>query len=1091
MHTSRQIISRCIICFSIIVAACLTLQARIVYSQAEAKPLVPGEVFKGKMNGGETQLFRITVNAGQYLRVVIEQQGIDVAVALVGPGQKRLLEMDSPNGNYGPEPISAVAEESGEYGIEVRSPNKKAPAGMFEVRVEALREPTLADRSRVSAERTFVETFRRLSQPDAKTRQEALEKFEALIPVFRSLEDRRMEAMTLNHLGLIYNSLGQPQKALDYYAQSLTVSKALGDTQSEALVLNNIGGAYDVLGELQKALGYYNQALSLWETLNYPTTLGDTLNNIGVIYYNLGELQRSLDYYNRALSFRRASKNPRREADTLDNISLVYIALGEPQQALEYLKQSLDLRRAAKDVPGEANSLNQIGYAYDALGEASKALDHYNQALPLRRIAGDRRGEAVTLKNIGVAYTSLGQPKQAIEQHEQALKILRAIGSRREEALTLLNLGKAYALSGEAQKGAEYYTQALSIFQALNDRLGEARTRQSIAEVESERGNFDEARNQIEAAISIIEAMRAQVLSQQLRTSFFASRQDAYELEIDMLMRMHRIDAAKGYDAAALEVSERARARGLLEMLSESGVNIRQGVDPALLGRERELSQLLNSKAARLISLLGQRNRQEQAAALKKEVDALEADHQQVLGDIRRRSPHYAAITQPQPLRLREIQQLLDSDTLLLEYSLGSERSYLWAVTENGLQSFQLPGRAHVEQLSRRLYELVTARSLWKSDESLQQRQARIRQADSQTPEASEELSRVALGPLASELGSKRLVVVADGALQYIPFAMLTLPNGNQHLKEAVDGSSAGTNNSLRIDNYKPLIVEHEIISLPSASTLAVQRRELAGRKVAPNNIALIADPVFDSSDERVKSKTGKTKWSAPNKIASIPDRIEVSAATRTLEHLTEQDSGASGNKSRIPRLPYTRQEAERILAVAPRAVNLSAFDFKASLATILGGELRKYRYIHFATHGYIDSEKPALSSIVLSLVNERGEPQDGFLNTQEIYNLNLPAELVVLSACQTGLGQEIKGEGLVGLTRGFMYAGAERIIVSMWNVSDKATADLMSRLYKGMLKDGQRPSAALRSAQVGLWRQKQWQPPYYWAAFVQQGEWR
>lgn len=1084
MHTPRQIISRCVICLSITVAACLTLQAHAAYRQTEAKRLTPGEVFKGKMSGGETQFFLIMLNAGQFLRVVVEQQGIDVAVTLLGPNQKRLLEMDSPNGNYGPEPISAVAEESGEYGIEVRSPNKRAAAGMFEVRVESLREPAPADRLRVSAEREFAEASRHISQPDAKTRQEALEKFEALIPVFHSLEDRRMEALTLNRLGIAYNSLGQPQKALGYYAQALTVSKALGDKRNEALVLNNIGGAYDILGEPQKALDYYNQALSLWESLNYPTALGDTLNNIGIIYYNLGELQHSLDYYNRALPFRRAGNNPRREADTLDNISLIYIALGEPQQALEYLKQSLDLRRAAKDVPGEANSLNQIGCAYDASGESAKALDYYNQALPLRRMAGDRRGEAVTLTSIGVAYTSLRQPQKAIEQYEQALKLLRAIGSRREEAFALLNLGKACAFSGESRKGVEYYTQALFIFQALNDRLGEALVLQSSAQVESESDNFDEARSQIEAAISIIETMRAQVLNQQLRTSFFASRQDAYEFEIDILMRMHHVNPTKGYDAAALEVSERARARSLLETLAESGVNIRQGVDPALLERERELSRLLNSKAARLMSLLGQRNRQEQAAALKKEVDALEAEHQQVLGDIRRRSPHYAAITQPQPLGLREIQQLLDSDTLLLEYSLGSERSYLWAVTQNSLRSFQLPGRAHIEQLSRRLYELVTARSLWKSDESTQQRRARIGQADLQTPEAAGELSRVALGPLASELGSKRLVVVADGALQYVPFAMLTIPNGEERLTEAVGNPSAG------MDNYRPLIVEHEIVSLPSASTLAVQRRELAGRKVAPNTIALIADPVFDSSDERVRPKTRRTKGSAPDKVAPVSDRIEVSAATRTLEHLTEQDSGASG-RPRIRRLPYTRQEAERILAVAPRAVNLSAFDFKASLATTLGGELRKYRYIHFATHGYIDSEKPALSSIVLSLVNERGEPQDGFLNTQEIYNLDLPAELVVLSACQTGLGQEIKGEGMVGLTRGFMYAGAERIIVSMWNVSDKATADLMSRLYKGMLKDGQRPSAALRSAQVGLWRQKQWQSPYYWAAFVQQGEWR
>jgi CHAT domain-containing protein len=600
----------------------------------------------------------------------------------------------------------------------------------------------------------------------------------------------------------------------------------------------------------------------------------------------------------------------------------------------------------------------------------------------------------------------------------------------------------------------------------LGARRFEARIRQAVASVERDRGNLDEARAQMDAALSIIEDIRSEVASPELRTSFFASSQDAYEFYIDLLMRMHGREPSKGYDAAALEVSERARARGLLETLSEAGVDLRQGADPALLGRERDLSARLSAKATRLVSLLGRRDRQEQAAVLKKEVGALEEEQQQVLGEIRRSSPHYAAITQPRPLDLRGIQQLLDPDTLLLEYSLGAERSYLWAVTRDGLRSFQLPGRERVEQTARRLYELVTARSVSNKGESTRQRQERISRADLQTTEVADELGRMMLGAAAPELGRKRLVVVADGALQYIPFAMLPVPAG-----------PSGN------DTYRPLIAGHEVVSLPSASTLAVQRRELAGRKSAPNNVALIADPVFDGGDERVTSKTKH----AP---VSPAGTVEDSTATRTLEHLTAQAAGAQDG-SRIPRLPYTRLEAERILAVAPRASNLRALDFKANLATALGGELHKYRYVHFATHGYIDSEKPALSAIVLSLVNERGEPQDGLLKTQEIYNLNLTAELVVLSACQTGLGKEIKGEGLVGLTRGFMYAGAARIIVSLWNVSDKGTADLMSRLYKGMLKEGLRPTAALRAAQLELLKQKQWRSPYYWAGFVQQGEWR
>ncbi|HWT01226.1 MAG TPA: CHAT domain-containing tetratricopeptide repeat protein [Pyrinomonadaceae bacterium] len=1037
--------------------------------QAEIPALAIGRPVEGKMDGGETRLFRAELAAGEYLRAVVEQKGIDLAVALVGPDKKRLMEIDSPNGEYGPEPVSTVAERAGEYLIEVRSLDKKARPGLFEIRLEARREPTPADRSRARAERAFAEASPLVFQSAAQPRREAIEKLEAILPVFRSLEDRAMEALTLNTVAIGYHFSGHLPQALRYYEQALPISKALNDSRGEARLLNNIGGVYDILGDPQKALDYYARALPLWQSSGPGSGQGDTLNNIGVIYYNLGDLQRALDYYNRALPLRRAGDSRRKEADTLDNIGRAYTALGETGQALEHLQHALGLRRGAKDVQGEANSLDQLGFAYAARGETAKALGYYEQALPLRRAAGDRRGEARTLNNLGAAYAAQGEPQKAGAHLAQSLELYRAVGDRREEAFVLVYLGKVHALQNQPQKAVEYYEQALALFRALGDRRAEAWAHQGIALAERDRGNLVQARAGIEAAVNLIEALRAQVLSQQLRASFFASKQDAYELYVDVLMRSHRLDPSRGDDAAALEVSERARARSLLEMMSEFSVDIRQGVDPSLLERERTLSQLLNAKSERLMRLLGQKNTEAQAAALKKEIGALEEDYQRAQGDIRQRSPRYAAITQPRPLGPREIQQLLDPDTLLLEYSLGQTRSYLWAVGQNSLKSYELAGRDEIEQTARQLYDLVTARSLRKKGESADARRERISRADSEARAAAAKLSRLVLGPVASELGNKRLVIVTDGTLQYIPFAMLPVPKDDRQ--------------SPAIDDYRPLIVEHEIVSLPSASTLAVQRKELAGRKPAPKAVAVVADPVFEGADARVKSRSRKGE-------RPPADKTEDLAGTRILEHLGEQEAGAI-NRPRIPRLPYTRREAEQILAVAPGPASFRAVDFKANIRTALGGELSQYRYVHFATHGYIDSERPGLSAVVLSLVNERGEQQDGFLKTREIYNLNLPAELVVLSACQTGLGKEIKGEGLVGLTRGFMYAGAARVVVSMWNVSDRGTADLMARLYRGMIKDGQRPSAALRAAQLEMWKQKQWESPYYWAAFVQQGDWR
>jgi CHAT domain-containing protein len=299
------------------------------------------------------------------------------------------------------------------------------------------------------------------------------------------------------------------------------------------------------------------------------------------------------------------------------------------------------------------------------------------------------------------------------------------------------------------------------------------------------------------------------------------------------------------------------------------------------------------------------------------------------------------------------------------------------------------------------------------------------------------------------------LVIVADGALQYVPFGALSLDR-----------------------SLRPLIVDHEIASVPSTSSLAIQRQSLANRKPAPKGLAVIADPVFSTTDARFTS-TNRVKGAPVSTVSTGND-------TRIIEHL----SGGSGAQLTIGRLPFTRQEADQILAVAPSQSNLKAVDFRANRSIVTSGELGQYRYVHFATHGYVDTARAGLSAIVLSMIDEQGNAQDGFVRTHDIYNLKLPAELVVLSACETGLGKDVKGEGIEGLTRAFMYAGARRVIVSLWSVNDKATASLMQRLYTGMLRSGKTPAAALRAAQIELLRTRQWQSPYFWAPFVMQGEW-
>ncbi|HEY9808580.1 MAG TPA: tetratricopeptide repeat protein [Halomicronema sp.] len=865
--------------------------------------------------------------------------------------------------------------------------------------------------------------------------QKALEFYNQALPLRRGVGDERGEAVTLNNIGNVYNDLGEQQKALEFYNQALPLRRAAGDERGEASTLNNIANVYNELGEKQKALEFYNQALPLLRGARDRRVKATTLNNIGAVYNSLGEKQKALEFYNQALPLLRMMGNRRMEATTLHNIGAVYNSLGEKQKALEFYNQALPLRRAVRDKRGEATTLNSIGIVYNSLGEKEKALEFYNQALPLTRAVKNRGGEAQTLNNIGRIYDSLGEKQKALQFYNQALPLTRAVKNKRGEATTLNNIGFVYNSLGEKEKALEFYNQALPLRKAVGDRGGEATTLASMAYLEQDRGNLDTALSHIESAITIIEDLRTKIGSQELRASYFATVQDYYQLYIDLLMQLHQQNPTQGYDAKALHISERARARSLLELLTEAGANIRQGVDPKLLEQESNLQQQLSTNERRKYELLSSQYTQQQLNDIEQQSNSLLGQIDQLKTQIRLTSPRYAALKYPQPLTLKEIQEeVLDENSLLLQYSLGEERSYLWAVTKNSITSYVLPKQSEIETAVQTFRKSVTQNSGSNLETGLP-------------------LSKILLSPVANQLTNKRLIIVGDGALQYVPFAALPIPSNPAN----------------------PLLVQNEIVTLPSASSVAIQRRQLTNRTPAAKTLAVIADPVFNLNDSRVANRQ-------PEK----PETEVNSALNRVSRNLGLGEGGVI-----FDRLQFTRTEAEKILALVPKNQSLQALDFKASRQLATDPNLEQYQIIHLATHGLLDPVNPELSGIVLSLYDSQGKSQDGFLRLHDIFNLNLPAELVVLSACETGLGENIKGEGLIGLTRGFMYAGAKRVVVSLWSVNDVATSELMAKFYQKILQEKQNPVTALREAKLEMWKSEQWKSPYYWAAFTVQGDWR
>ncbi|MEG5176302.1 CHAT domain-containing protein [Microcoleus sp. B3-D7] len=873
----------------------------------------------------------------------------------------------------------------------------------------------------------------------------ALEYYSQSLPLFRAIGDRGGEATTLHNIGSVYSYLGEQQKALEYYSQSLPLRRATGDRSGEATTLNNIGGVYYELGEKQKALEYYSQSLPLSRATGDRSGEALTLNNIGLVYSDLGEKQKALEYYSQSLPLRRAIGDRRGEATTLINIGAVYSDLGERQKAVEYYSQSLPLFRAVGDRRGEAGTLNNIGLVYSQLGEKQKALEYYSQSLPLRRATGDRSGEVTTLNNIGTVYLQLGEQQKGLEYYSQSLPLSRAIGDRSGEALTLNNIGSVYSDLGEKQKGLEYYSQSLPLRRAVGDRGGEANTLYGIAYVKRHLGNLTEALKNIESSLKIIENLRTKIASPELRSSYFATVQNYYEFYIDLLMQLHKTNPKSGYDTKALEASERSRARSLLELLFESNANIREGIDPDLLQQEKSLQQQLDAIEKQRIEAISIPNPNATKIA---EIDsgrlALLEQYQQIQAKIRTASPRYAALTQPQPLTLPEIQkQILDENTILLQYSLGEYRSYLWVVTSTGLTSYELPKRADIETVARNFRDTVTSQIQ--------------RDIPQQVAQASANLGQVILQPAAAQLGNKRLLIVPDGVLHYTPFPALTLPQ------------TRGQNTNV------PLIAEHEIITLPSVSSLAILRQNYGDRKSPNQTLAILADPVFSPDDERIKGKITQ----------EMTDKLEANnlGLNRSLR--------ASEIEWPPQRLPFTRQEAQTISSLFPSASSRQIFDFDASRTTATDGNLVNYQIIHLATHGLANSKNPELSGIVMSMVDDKGNLVNGFLRLTDIFNLKLAANLVVLSACKTGMGQNVKGEGMVGLTRGFMYAGAQRVAVSLWSVDDEGTAVLMQKFYQKMVQQKLAPAAALRAAQIEMMQEEKWKSPYYWAAFTLQGEWK
>lgn len=1002
----------------------------------------------------EVHIYRLHLAADQFAHLGFSGKGFSLGVKVFAPDGGQLLELGKLEGAFGVKPISLASASAGDYRIEVRLLD--GTPGRYQLLVDELRAAAPPDRHRALAEAAFLEAELLRRRGRKEDLQRAVEIIGVSLPNWSAAQRPIGEADALNLMGMIHRRLGQSSPAIERYQQAFGIFQRENLGIGQAVVLCNIGVVYSETGDKVTALRIYQQAAQQCREMNSPMCLGIPLTNLGSLYGSVGELRKGVEVLNEALEIWTRFDDQRWKAGTIERLATLHSDLGEPETAAEFCRQALELWRETDGPYQKAQALMCVGGAQGMLGNFAAAIEHQTEAVKLCRETGNSNCETTALSGLGLIYTTVNDYRRAIECFQQALVIAQASNNPYNQAKLSNNLGGSYLRLNDLTTAEPFLLQSLKLQQTVGDDQGEAAARGFLARLHSQQGRLLEALTSSQKALELIERQHRSLSGHSLQASYFGRQHSFHEFQLDLLMKLHRQSPAAGYAVAAFQTSERARARSLLESLADVRADIRQGIEPELLERETALRRQLSYKEQALTQLFSGKSTAEQIAAAKKELESLLAQQHELDALIRARSPHYAALTRPEPLSLKEIQaQALTGDTLLLEYAMGEERGYLFAVTRNSFQVYELARRVELEAAAKDLYQSLTADRARREFEADDDWQARLKQREREFAQKSAALSRMLLSPVAARLGKRRLLIVAEGVLQYVPFAALPVLG-------------------------RPLIANHELVSLPSASVLAVSRRELSQRPPAAKSLAVLADPVFTQDDARLK----------PAQSGGAPPSCAAATNAEALRRQLRKAGRDNEDAASLARLCFTRQEAEAIAAFAPDDAKLLALDFNANHELAVSGRLGQYRIIHFATHGWLDSAVPDLSAVVLSLVDKNGQAQNGFLRLHEIYNLNLPAELVVLSACETGLGKDVRGEGLIGLTRGFLYAGARRVVVSLWPVNDPATAALMQKFYRGMLKENLRPAAALAKAQAEMSRDARWRSPYYWAGFVLQGEW-
>jgi CHAT domain-containing protein len=1093
------------------------------------------------------QCFRLKTSGRKYIRAEVLQEGVDVIIQIFKlSGERAVGPVDSPNGRGGVEPAAFITDDGSEYVLAVMSQEsvgqQQSGEQKYTVRLPEVRPPNSTDSEYLEAERAVLRgnlslgTAQQMHAPEQiqgrlKAASAAACNLQRAVTIYRRQGNLTLKIAALNSLSIAYQILGRADEARQVIEELLADAKGSSNEPGQIVANINLGRFYANLRNVERAEKAYKDAtevpgtgaldlratawreLGRWYASRHKWTaaidaynkaaegfghVGDkngtaeVLTFAGIILFDQSSIPAARTYFEKALTagpdrqdilgyalyhlgmtlsvmgekqdaleklldamrhFEEArATNPgddfvdEGEAYVWANLGMLYAKLGQYQTGLTYTEKSLELAETG-GMEGKPRFPLAAAYARQYRGmnllglqKRGEANSDFEKALGYWRAAGDRRGEAMAIVNLGAFLYDRREYQEALQYLARAQELQQHpdVNDIYGLAYTLTNIGRILGDLGRNEEGLSKLQAALPLRKKVGDREGEAITLYTIGLLKSRLGHYRQAHDQLSMARAIADDLRREVGHENLRASFFSTVRRIYELDVSVLARLGLAEGARTEIEESLTLNDNARARSLVEVIAAGRVSEGSVADPELLSKAQQLRDRLSALRGRMLFLqqnLGpaaqatpRAEAERQAVAVSTEINAVVTELQLTEARIERANPGLSVIINPPRLSVSQMRELLDPETVLLEYALGEDRCFLWVLTKDGrepLRLLELQARSgRIEELASKFRELLRSPQ---TDES-----------EVQVKQLSTDLSQILIKPAQPYITNKKLVIVADGILQYIPFGAL---------------------GGLESAKWQPLIKEHEIIKLPSMAALAAIRQK--PRQVASQALALITDPTYEPGNR------------APTSVRNVPPSTRLAPPLEQLVFAQDEKnslerifSGAQG-----PVKVWEGPEANRQNATSPA--------------------LKDFRIIHYTAHGKADDAQPETSGIFLSLYGRDGRAvEDYFVGLSDIYRLRLNADLVVLAACETALGKEIKGEGLIGITRGFMYAGTPTVMSSLWEAHQFHTVSLMRIFYESMVQKDMKPTASLREAQVYLWERKKL-PPYYWAAFELQGDWR